>query len=66
MKLTLTDNDGVIINQWSIGNKPEFNIEDLNADPQYDFYLDGNYNDFKDIGEAVWKEAWFYINHTEE
>ena len=60
MRLILTTDDGEVLSEWSIGNIPEFDIEDLDAIPKHDFYLGNNYNDYKDVGEILWKEMQFY------
>lgn len=50
MKLTLTDNDGTVIADWSIlAGKPEFDIDEQFPEPEHDFYLEG-YEDH----ETIW------------
>ena len=59
LNLTLTDDQGIIIASWTIGNKiePEFDFEDLKASPKYDFYIDKEFNNWSDIGDMVMGEA---------
>lgn len=41
MKLALYSNDGTVIANWSISTgKPEFDIEDLDAELEHDFYME--------------------------
>ena len=56
MKLTLTDNDGIIQRIWVIGDKIEFDIEDLDATPECDFYIEHEHNNPKYMGEDILKE----------
>lgn len=50
MKLTLTDNEGLVLGEYSIGGKREFDIEDLDAMPEHDVYLeDGEQIDLNDV-----------------
>jgi len=56
MKLTLTNDDGEIICFWSIGHKIDFDIEDLDADPEHNYYTEGNYSSAEGLGQDVWDE----------
>ena len=64
-KLNLTDAEGIVICQWTIGNElePEYDIEDLDSEPKHDFYLDPNYNANSDFGEAIVRECNVYMNN---
>ena len=57
MRLTLTDNDGVVIAEWTIGREVEIDIEDLDAEPEHDFYTEENYSGEESVGEEVWREV---------
>lgn len=47
--LNLTDDDGVVIERWKIGVEREYDIEDLDAEPECNFYID----DALEIGREV-------------
>jgi len=68
LHLTLTDPDGVVISQHTIGRKLEedFDLEDLDAESECDFYLWGNYNDPADIGEDIVREGKTWFEHHGE
>lgn len=57
MKLTLTDDDGIVLEVWTIGDKREYDIEDLDAEPEHDFYTEDMFNfhsgNYRHIGESI-------------
>lgn len=59
LTLTLTDDQGVVVATWTIGDQvePEFDMEDLKADTKFDFYVDKTWQDLASIGEEVMNEA---------
>ena len=65
MKLLLVNKDGEVLAKWSIGGKPEFDVEDLKANPEHDFYLENNYDDYRSVGESIWGNMWFYYDRGE-
>lgn len=66
LKLTLADPDGVVLAQWTIGRKLEedYDIEDLDTDPECNFYLWGKWNSKDSYGEEIESEGkrWFENN----
>jgi len=38
-KLTLTDDDGLVINSWEISTEYDFDLEDLNSYGNFDLYI---------------------------
>jgi hypothetical protein len=58
-KVTLTDNQGFVIAEYTIGKELEsdYDIEDLDSEPEHDYYLQGNYSDMKDLGSDIEHEA---------
>lgn len=69
LHLTLTDPQGMVLQHWTIGRvlEEDYDIEDLNTDPECNFYLWGNYNDAAGIGEDIIREGknWFTYHHGE-
>ena len=39
LKLTLTDEDGIIIEEYSLSDFREYDIEDLDVAPKHDIYV---------------------------
>lgn len=61
MKLTLTNDKGEVLMTWSIGSELDFDPEDLDADPEHDFYTGTagsleTYDDERSLGHEVWNE----------
>lgn len=54
MNLELTSSKGEILGTWTIGEKPEFDIEDLSASPEYDFYVK-DYTDSENFAFEIWE-----------
>lgn len=54
MTLTLTKANGEVLGTWTIGEEPEFDMEDPNASQEHDFYVKG-YMDSSDFGNEIWK-----------
>ena len=66
--LTLADPEGIVLEQWTIGRtlEPEYDVEDLDAEPECNFYVEGDsvsgrWNDKEDVGEQVLNEAGKYF-----
>ncbi len=58
MRLTLCDDEGLVLGEWSIGDKREYDPEDLAATPQHDFYAeDGNDLELDEVVTEVKREA---------
>lgn len=58
MKLTLTDDEGLVLDEWSIGDKREYDIDDLAAMPQHEIYAeDGKDMDVEQIADSIIREA---------
>ena len=59
LSLTLTDDQGIVIATWKIGNivEPEYDMEDLSTDPKCDFYVDKSWQDWSTVGEEIMGEA---------
>lgn len=68
LKLTLASPDGVVLNTWTIAEflEDSYDVEDLETEPECDFYLDDRWNSKEDIGEEVHNEAKCYFNSTRE
>jgi hypothetical protein len=63
-KLILTDEDGIVIDQWSISTEYDYDVEDINDEGKHDMYVTEKeckrpvYIRYKgeDIGEQVIRE----------
>lgn len=55
MKLVLTDDEGTVVDSWSIAFEYDFDPEDIHADGEHDLYLvDGvGASEEREIGEIV-------------
>ena len=68
LHLTLTDPEGLVLRHWRIGRKLEedYDIEDLDSDPECEFYLWGNYSDDAGLGEEIRREGRNWFEHHGE
>ncbi len=65
-KLILTDEDGVLVNMWTIGTELDFDVEDLKAEGECDSYITEEDfragrecdNDFNVTREIAINEGW--------
>lgn len=59
LKLTLTDSDGVVLETWDLGEnvEPEYDIENLDSEPECDFYTRGNYSSPESLGQDIFRSS---------
>lgn len=58
LQITLCDDEGLVLGEWSIGDKREYDIDDLAATPQHDFYAeDGKDLDLDELKTEILREA---------
>ena len=62
LKLTLTDEEGIILDAWTIGEKVEYDIEDLDIEPEHNYYTDPRHTDYSVVGKDIMFEAEKYFN----
>ena len=65
LRLTLADDQGVVIAMWTIGQtvEAEYDVENLDVDPECNFYSDGSWNDAQGMGEEINREAVIAFNN---
>ena len=55
-KLTLADEDGVVISQATISTVLDFDLDDIDAEGEYDYYHAEDYTTTHGIGSDIEKE----------
>lgn len=67
MKLLLTDDEGTVLETWSIGLELDFDPEVLASDEgEHDFYAVPGFVDAQELGESVFRVVWDYKRNLVE